>query len=134
LPAEGDDLKLASDLADRALKGDESPARLRWSRLTKGLAEYRSGRFQSAIEWVEKSRQLLPETSVPHLEAQTGLVLAMAHEGLGQTDKARQWLQSAEKVIDGQLPKSDGALGETWPDWIITQLLRSEAKRLLGRA
>jgi tetratricopeptide (TPR) repeat protein len=132
LPAEGDELKVASQSADLAVKGDQNPMRLRWSRLAKGLAEYRGGAFRSAIDWLEKSRQLLPESPVPHLEAQALCLQAMAHERLGEKDKARELLAQASKVINEQLPKDDsGALGEGWPDWIIAHVLRREAEVLI---
>ncbi len=107
LPSEGDDLKQAAELADRAVKGDQNPVRLRRSQLAKGLAEYRGGAFTSGIEWLEKSRQLLPESPTPHLEAQALLLLAMAHERLGEKDKARELLAQAAKLIDEKLPKPD---------------------------
>ncbi len=130
LPAESEELKPIAHLAGIGLKTD---VRLRWRQLTYGLAEYRSGRFASAIEWLEKSRELPPETPAQHLEAQTLLLLAMAHHGLGQKDEAKKLFEQAAKIIDEKLPKADsGAIGEAWPDWIITQALRAEALSLLG--
>jgi tetratricopeptide (TPR) repeat protein len=132
-PAERDDLKLAADLIDRALK-DKDTARGRWRQLTKGLAEYRAGQYASAIDWLEKSRQGPPETPADHLEAQALLVLALAHHRLGQKDRARELLAPAVKIIDEKLPKAGGVLGETWPDWIITHALRREAEGLIAPA
>jgi tetratricopeptide (TPR) repeat protein len=130
-PVEVDDLKLAGGLLDRVLK-DPDTARRRWRQLTKGLAEYRAGQFASAIDWLEKSRQGPPETPSEHLEAQALLVLAMAHHRLGQKDRARELLASAAKIIDERLPKgSTGAIGEAWPDWIITHALRREVADLV---
>jgi tetratricopeptide (TPR) repeat protein len=132
LPAEGEDLKLATELVDRML-ADTNPTRLRWRQLTKGLAEYRRGEFKSAIEWLEKSRKSPPETPTPHLEAQTLLLLAMAQDRLGEVDQARTFLADAQKIIDGQLPKpASGSLSEAWPDWIIAHALHREAEGLIG--
>ncbi len=128
LPLEGAELSLAAELADDALANQETRHR-RWRQLTKALVEYRSGRFPSAVDWLEKSRKLPPEPPAPHLEAQTLLVLAMAHHRLGHMDQARSLFAEATKIIDGQLPKADsGALGEAWPDWIIAHVLRREAE------
>ncbi len=133
-PAEGDDLKLAGELLDRVLK-DKDTARLRWRQLTKGLAEYRRGQFQSAIDWAEKSRQGPPETPADHLEAQGLLVLAIAHHRLGQTDRCAELLAPAAKFTVEKLPKpGSGPLGETWPDWIISHALYREAARLIAAA
>jgi tetratricopeptide (TPR) repeat protein len=143
LSAEGDDLKLATELSDRAMS-DQSKSHRRWRQLTKGLAEYRNGRFVSAIEWLEKSRQdasgsgqvaagSASASETPQLEAQTQLILAMAHHRLGRIDKAREWFDGAAKIIDEQLPKlGSPSLGETWPDWIITHVLRAEAEALVA--
>jgi tetratricopeptide (TPR) repeat protein/serine/threonine protein kinase/formylglycine-generating enzyme required for sulfatase activity len=131
LPAEGAELKLASELADGAL-ADPDTRRRRWRQVAKALAEYRSGRFPSAIEWLDKSRQLPPEPPTPHLEAQTLLLLGMAHHRLGQTKQARSFFDEATKTIDGQVPKPHSDLpGEAWPDWIITHVLLREAKGLI---
>ena len=129
LPMTGADLTGIASLADTALiKGANH-----WREYTKGLAEYRQGRFTSAVKWTEQALAP-PATGVAYdaLCAQDSMVLAMAHYRLGQTNEARAVLAKGIEIVETKLPKLEsGDIGVYWVDWIITQVLMTEAKALI---
>jgi serine/threonine protein kinase len=131
LPVTGADLTRSAGLADSALSLGPNT----WRDYTKGLAEYRQGRYASAVKWTE---QVLakPESDTPTaydlLCAQDSMVLAMAHYHSGQTNDARAVLAKGVEIIETRLPKlENGDLGVYWVDWIITHALMAEAKALI---
>jgi tetratricopeptide (TPR) repeat protein len=101
-----------------------------------GLASYREGKYDEAIAWTKKH---------PDLQGLSGalalLVRAMAEYELGQTDQAKQTLSQAEDLIPVSLrtlgnadyagplpaPASDAS-----HDWLAPEILRREAKSLIG--
>ena len=85
LPEAGADFTRIESLADQALSAGAS----HWREYTKGLVEYRQGRFASAVKWAEQA--LGQPKSAPAYEAlcaQACMVLAMAHYQLNQADEA----------------------------------------------
>jgi tetratricopeptide (TPR) repeat protein len=82
----------------------------------KALAEYRLGRFESAIEWGQKA-------GAEGVWLPTHLVLAMAHQRLGHAEQARRSLDEAVKTYDWKNPNNE------WAGAI--QALRREAETLL---
>jgi tetratricopeptide (TPR) repeat protein len=131
LPVRGEDLTKSASLADLALSSGPNT----WRDYTKGLAEYRQGRFTNAVNWTEKvlaKPASATRTAYDVLYAQDAMVLAMAHYHLGQTNEARAVLAKGNEIIETKLPKLEGGdLGIYWVDWIITQVLMSEAKALI---
>ena len=66
-----------------------------------GLAQYRAGHYETAIENLEKSNGMNWNQHQKQLpKAQNWLVLAMAHQRLGQIDDARRCLQTAQQMIE----------------------------------
>jgi tetratricopeptide (TPR) repeat protein len=121
-------------LADRAVdKKDSLP--YRWFLLTKALAEYRAGRYASAIEW---SRQSGPKSAGPqtgyHTDASAFAVLAMAHYRLDEAEEARKALGEAQTILANKMPQpAKGKLfSRDWADWLHAQILCREAEALLG--
>ncbi len=66
---------------------------------TLGVAEYRVGEWQAAIETLQKAEATLPDVDFGY----NALVIAMAHWQLGRHDEARNWFQQA---IDWQEKKN----------------------------
>jgi WD40 repeat protein/serine/threonine protein kinase/tetratricopeptide (TPR) repeat protein len=96
---------------------------------TYGAALYRAGRFQQAVEQLDKARHY----SVDDVWQQ--LFLAMAHHRLGHPDDARSWLQKAEERIEAALnPKhKDKAFHlPRWEQRLVWQLLLNEARDTLS--
>ena len=98
---------------------------------TLGAATYRAGRFQEAIEHLNKGIKAHGKEG----DAFDWLFLAMAHQRLGHSDEARKWLDRAVQWIDQSTrdhPKDD-SLGTPigWAPWMILKVLRREAESLM---
>jgi serine/threonine-protein kinase len=123
-------------LADRGVdKKDSLP--YRWFLLTEALAEYRAGRYASAIEW---SRRYGPKSAGPktgyHNDACAFAILAMAHYRLGEAQEAREALGQAQTILANKMPQPAKGehFGLDWADWLHGQILCREAEALLGTA
>src|SRR5262249_45731402 len=117
-------------LADRALAGTEKDPLYRWFVLAKGMAEYRVGRFTTAVDWLGKS--LSPGSEVTYLDATADLLLSMAHHRLQQPCQARDAMAKAHVVMEQKFPKTNSGLGADWSDWLRFQIIRREAEALVG--
>ncbi len=112
LPASGEELEQAVALADRAVTLGKDHPYYCFFMASKALAEYRLGRFESALDWGQKAGA--KGAWVP-----TQLVLAMAHQQLGHATEARRSLDEAVKTYDWK--SRDG----------IIHALRREAEQLI---
>ena len=80
-----------SALVDRAIKS--GPSRFRaWFEMTKAMAEYRAGRFESALVHCDQARDLDRVTGRATLD----VLRAMAHARLGRAAEASRCLRRAE--------------------------------------
>jgi WD40 repeat protein/serine/threonine protein kinase len=128
LPPAKQQLKQASDLAERALRQGSRHWARPYLELAQGLAEYRQGSFSAAGKRLGK---LLADgkgdwdLTVPAL-----LVLAMTHRQQGQLVQARTALDRATQVLGRKIPRLTNA-GDNWHDGLICQVLRREAEELL---
>jgi tetratricopeptide (TPR) repeat protein len=139
LPVDGADLNLATKLADYAALAQYPDANLAWRQFTKGLAEYRRGRFESAITWLRMTlessrRQNLPGWTHERERnrcAAAFLVEAMARQRLGQPQAASAFKEGTD-IVQLQFPALEsGNLGREWPDWLIAHILLREAATLI---
>jgi serine/threonine-protein kinase len=89
LPASGDELNRAAALADRAVAAGPKHPSYAFFLAAKGLAEYRLGRLESAIDWLQQAEDRGSVMPVTHL------VLAMARYRTGQEGQARATLAAA---------------------------------------
>ena len=98
-----------------------------------GLAQYRAGRYEAAIENLKKSNAIdwnINQHQVP--KSLNWLVLAMAHFRLEHSDEARQFLATAKTIIDDARPKNPHQPVELEAcDWIPMQVLLRKAESLL---
>lgn len=125
LPSSADtaaSVEQAVALIDRALADREKRAPV-WTKpyflFAKGLAEYRQGRPEAAI-------QILEGEAAKVLGPAPRLVLALAEHSLGHTEKARKTFDSAR--IDFDWEKFAPEARETW----MNSILRREAEAALG--
>jgi hypothetical protein len=119
-------------LIEQAMGGSEKANP--WFLQSRGLAELRAGRPGPAVKWIEAGRQRY-KNAPPAYTALTDLVLSLAYRQQDETDRAREMLGEAARVIDNELPGENvGDLGDGWLDWVFCQVLRREAEALLSEA
>jgi serine/threonine-protein kinase len=121
LPAPDDELQKAAELIDRAVAADPTTY-APWARpfflFASGLAEYRRGRFDSAIG-------ILRGPAAKVMGPSPNLVLAMAQHRRGDRDEALRTLALA--VFDFDWRVTNAGVCEKW----IYHALRREAEALL---
>lgn len=123
------DLSLPLRLIEQSVTGNEKHWAYYWFLMSKGIGEYRAGRFAEAVDWLRKGEAGQRE---PVPRAQARLFLAMAYHKLGRRDEARRTLDEAIRIMDTQLPKeTDGDIGEVLVDWVFCQVARREAEALI---
>jgi serine/threonine protein kinase len=104
-----------------------------WTVYIEGLALYRAGRYQQAVERLEESLTMDPTWVARAINYPP---LAMAYFRLGNPDEARRSLALAEKAIDDwtdtivRLPV-DSTLPIPWYDWVECRLYYREATLLI---
>jgi serine/threonine protein kinase/WD40 repeat protein len=104
-----------------------------WTGLILGLAYYRAGRHDKALESLEKAISDYPDWDKNVLN---WLVLAMAHQRLRHVKEGQQWLEKAKEWIADKRRAASQETGFVppgwhWRDWLTVQLLRREAESLL---
>jgi tetratricopeptide (TPR) repeat protein/tRNA A-37 threonylcarbamoyl transferase component Bud32 len=104
-------------LATKSVEGEPTNA---WAIYVLGLALYRAGQFDAAINRLRESGQADPNW---HATALNWPVLAMAHFRLRHADEARHWLAQAEQ--------KNTNLIETWWDRLELELMLREAQILV---
>jgi WD40 repeat protein/tetratricopeptide (TPR) repeat protein len=121
---------------DRCLAGDEKRPRDHWMVEAKGMAEYRAGRMERAVEWLRKAESHLHGAAGPD-EANkvvTFFFLSMAYQRLNRAEEAKakyqQGLRQMEKTFGG-LDQYQPGKGWDWYDWPMCQVVRREAEALL---
>jgi tetratricopeptide (TPR) repeat protein len=85
---------------------------------TLGVACYRTGNWQDAVNALEKSEELYQHGHLPY----NGFFLAMAHWQLGHQDEARQWFDKAVEMTQKRRPNREEELLR----------IRTEAEELMG--
>ena len=117
LAAQADDFQRACELVDSNLNRW-------WARQVKPLADYRRGKFESAIQWTDRQ-----EDDYPPRCAATRYVKAAALARLNQPEAARASWSEAEKLY--QNPSDNDYLVNG--AWNIPEYLRGEAKSLIDQ-
>ncbi|HUG92778.1 MAG TPA: tetratricopeptide repeat protein, partial [Planctomycetaceae bacterium] len=129
LPDAMEDPAVVLRLADRAMTDTEHTDLYPHFQSIKGIAEYRAGRFEQALPWLQKGFTGLKN---PPCRAMTQLFLSMAYHKLDRHDEARLAFEAARAFIEKQLPgPDDGDLGLGWHDWIRCQTVLEEAEALI---
>jgi serine/threonine protein kinase len=147
MPGAVSDLKPVIELAEQAARawtqmelGDQAVLawtekpfdEYRWFALAKGMADYRSGRFQSAITWLSKSLSTDSEDREHRFRnGMAYLFLAMAHQQLSEPEKGCAALDQASSMTR---PASAGDLGTEWYEWLRFQIVRREAEAVVNKA
>lgn len=134
IPAPPEDLRLPIQLAGRAVELEGTSQLAGWYLMTRGLAEYRDGRFSEALHMCRQSRQLSEPRKATDCAVPALLIEAMALCRLGQSDEARRSLHAAQDIMERDPRSSEqGDLGWGFHDWLICRILRREAEALLAQ-
>jgi len=120
------ELKVIIDAADSAAASEEGSI-IGWSAITKGLAEFRRGRYEQAIDWAAKGRDANHE---PEEKIEAQLIIAMANHKLGRNDQAQAAFAEAADQIDKDLPHL-GTGENIVVNWLVCHILFREAKDLI---
>jgi tetratricopeptide (TPR) repeat protein len=108
---------------------------LHWFQCTRGLADYRQGRFTSALESMELAQKQLAQSNDlarDMCEAETYFISAMARHQLQQPDEARSALALGLSIVQTKLPALDsGNLGGSWYDTVTAYILMREAQAMV---
>jgi tetratricopeptide (TPR) repeat protein len=129
-PIEGDELRVAAELAERALRDDPGE----WAWQAKGLSEYRQGHFAAAIPWFIKSQTERESPMARDTRMAVGdFFIAMANHRLGEELKARDSLARGVEVVETRLPKAGQAdlTASFFKDWILCDVSRRDAEDLI---
>jgi tetratricopeptide (TPR) repeat protein len=131
LPWSGPELERLGKIADTALSAGSNHWAWNSIQFAKGLAEYRSGHFAGAVDWLQAPLREQGRDLARDVEAY--MVLAMAQHRLGYPGYARDALTTG-LGLDARLPSSDNDLKDwkAWNDWVIAQTLMREAKDLVN--
>jgi serine/threonine protein kinase len=134
-PLRLDDAAQVQQLAEQRMSlTADNPVHRVWSVHVLGLAWYRCGRSDKAVECLVKGLDEHPDWEHNVLN---WLVLAMAHHRLEHKQEARQWLDKARQWIEEKNRSRDPEdrsftpAGWAWRDWLGVQMLHQEAEALL---
>jgi serine/threonine protein kinase/Flp pilus assembly protein TadD len=120
----------ACRLADRAMRMSRRNWVLPWALVTRGLADYRRGRFADAVEAIDSCLSRRPENWNCQLPAH--LVRAMALSRLGRPAEARAALKTASELYRTRVAGPGGPTpGGHWHDRLIGEILLREAEALI---
>jgi tetratricopeptide (TPR) repeat protein len=125
------DFGVVETLAQRAVTGTEKHAYYPVFAWSKGLAEYRAGRFAGAVEWLKRFGS---KDDASSYDATAFAALAMARHRVGEAEEAKASLVKAKAIVAGKMP--DPAKGRPfeqgdWQDWLHAQILIREAEGVL---
>jgi serine/threonine protein kinase/tetratricopeptide (TPR) repeat protein len=107
-----------------------------WSPHVLGLAHYRAGHYEKALEALNKGLKgrASAQGEVRYWDVADWLVLALAHQRLNHSAEARQWLDRAQQWIKkkgrGQAEQKVHP-GESGVEGLVTHLVQREAEALL---
>jgi tetratricopeptide (TPR) repeat protein len=122
-PIDGEELTIATELAERALADPNAS----WRRQPKGMAEFRAGHYRDAMMWLAKTNQDGPGFN----QTAVDLFLAMSYQHLNDRPQAAAVLRRATHTMDADFVKADETVVTSLQDWILCQILRREAEALI---
>jgi tetratricopeptide (TPR) repeat protein len=117
----------AARLADLAIEDSEHQY-FPFFCFTRALVAYRAGDLDGCLKWCEETH---PEDPGESLKAQALIVEAMALHRQGKEATARKRCDEAAMIIRARFPFAPDSFTNDWEGWIIYEILRREAARLL---
>jgi hypothetical protein len=134
LPASGRELEAATSLADLSTTLGKGLINEPWCLFTKGLADYRRGRYTNTVDWMQK---VLEQKVQPgqgrrrHLNVQTHAVLAMAKYQLNEANEARAALATAVGIMQEEMDLSVKTRGRGQQGAAVA-MMQKDVRRLEG--
>jgi WD40 repeat protein/serine/threonine protein kinase len=133
----GVDLGLLLQPVDRCLADNENHTGYRLMVQAKGMADYRAGRPEQALEWLRKAESMLHGQG--EFEDANKVVnfffLSMTYQRLNRAEEAKakyqQGIRQMEKVFGG-LDQYQPGKGWEWSHWPWCQVVRREAEAVLS--
>jgi tetratricopeptide (TPR) repeat protein len=113
-------------LAELRLKTTTVDIHQPWSRHVVGIAYFRAGQHQKAIDLLEAAIEADPDWG--H-QIWNWLVVAMAHHRLGHRDQAREWFDMADRWAKQALKDRPHWTGRSW---VALEAIHREARELIG--
>jgi WD40 repeat protein/serine/threonine protein kinase/lipoprotein NlpI len=128
-PDLADETERVMQLADWTVHGTEAHWAYSLFLQTKGLAEYRAGRYEQAVDWLRKSQPRLHDLVCG--KSVTSFFLALAYHRLGRADEARAALADAHKFVEQDFGRTldKTTTGEVR---LICEIARREAEVLIN--
>jgi serine/threonine protein kinase/Flp pilus assembly protein TadD len=136
VPAPTADLEPILRLAERAITGTEQDFNYCWFLLIKGMADYRAGQLNNAVDRLTQVLSLSREDrylNTRPLSATTHALLAMTYHRLGRAALARQSFQQATELLEEPYPKIGWSwnVEQAWHNWLILHSVHQEAEALV---
>jgi len=137
---EGAEMEAVAKLADRGGSAEYCDLGLVQRQFAKGLADYRAGRFESAVQWSEKALASAKKHDLigwthereRNRSAAAFFVQAMAHHGLKHTEAAKISFASGAEIVQARFPELEsGEMGREWAQMLIARSLFREAQALV---
>jgi tetratricopeptide (TPR) repeat protein len=130
------DLAPILELAERAITGTEQNFDYCWFLLVKGMADYRAGHFDRAVDRLNQTLSLSREARYLNTRPLSGMAhafLAMEHQRLGRAAQARRTLQQEKELMEKTNAKiaRDGSPEKAWHNWLRFHLIYQEAEALV---
>ena len=126
------DAKQLARVADVAVSGDKKVDWFEWYMFTKGLHDYRTGKYAKALTTCRESRRRAPESKGDRqaLASNDLAIEAMALHRSGDEAGARRALAEAKSNVEAHLPGIDSSGSPL--DWLMAHMLYREAERLIA--
>ena len=128
VPRTPEQCEAVASLVERVVN-DDKLRRIGFPRMLKGLAEYRAGHFDAAIEWLDEARRNRPTSKA--VLGTIELLLALSHHRRGDADAARAALDRATEIIETHLPAA-GSGGAVDAYWLVCHSILREAMTVLS--
>jgi len=131
-----DQINASIRLADNAIAMEGGRVQVREAHNARHLAEYRSGRYQSAIAMAEAQLAKMRESDGLQFWIIDHIVIAMSRHQLNEHDAARNELGKASEIFNrfaAQYPGTETQPSDyLWHMWIVCEQLLHEAEALIG--
>jgi tetratricopeptide (TPR) repeat protein len=144
-PGGPEDSQQVMKMIDAAIATHKDAFGLQFFQVSKGMAEYRAGNDQEAVEWLTRGRDEWTSYLASHTRddrnryiwdevlAKTNYFLAMAELRRGREDEARAALAKARAQMEDHVPQADsGSIKVAMEGWLLVQIVAREAEAVVG--